>query len=139
MKLKILEELNLLSENPLKSKKIDKKEYDVFLEKNKEKQYLSDQIKKIRSISKTWYIYEKISSDLMSWSKDEVDFAWIIEIKELISKNGALLKIKPIDFYKFWEEKNNIEKKLKITKTPEKEIKCSNLKFERTDNYEILF
>ncbi|AUB32039.1 hypothetical protein [Spiroplasma floricola] len=138
LNLKEIKEIKLLDANPLKNKKIiDKSKYNEFIKKNENSFTELELIQSIRKISKTWYIYEKLRAQICGWG--ELDLNWVIKIKEILDQNPKLLKLNVNSFYNFIQLKKEVEKETKTSSIPEKEITCTEITFERNDDYEILF
>ncbi|WP_338985673.1 hypothetical protein [Spiroplasma endosymbiont of Diplazon laetatorius] len=140
LNLKEIKEIKFLEINPLKVKNkntSNKNKYNKFIKKNENNFNDLKIVNSIRKISKTWYIYEKLRAQICGWG--ELDLNWVIEIKKIINQNSKLLKINVNDFFNFIQSKKEIEKETKFTAIPEKEIVCTEITFERNDDYEILF
>ncbi|WP_339020157.1 hypothetical protein [Spiroplasma endosymbiont of Atherix ibis] len=138
LNLKEIKEIKLLDKNPLNNKKIiDKSKYNEFIKINKNSFNELELIHSIRKISKSWYIYEKLRAQISGWG--ELDLNWVIKIKEILDQNPKLLKLNTNSFYNFIQLKKEVEKEIKISSIPEKEITCTEIVFERNDDYEILF
>lgn len=138
LNLKEIKEIKLLDKNPLKNKKIiDKSKYNEFIKKNENNFTELELIQSIRKISKTWYVYEKLRAQICGWG--ELDLNWVIKIKEILEQNPKLLKLNINSFYNFIQLKKEVEKETKTSSRPEKEITCTEIIFERNDDYEILF
>lgn len=138
LNLKEIKEIKLLENNPVKEKKIsDKSKYNEFVQKNENNFNILKLIYSIKKISKTWYLYEKLRVQICEWN--ELDLNWVIKIKEILDQNSSFLTLNLKEFYSFIQLKKQVEKETRISTLPEKEITCTEIIFERVDDYEILF
>ncbi len=138
LNLKEIKEIKLLENNPVKEKKSsDKSKYNEFVQKNENNFNILKIIYSIKKISKTWYLYEKLRVQICEWN--ELDLNWVIKIKEILDQNSSFLTLNLKEFYSFIQLKKQVEKETRISTLPEKEITCTEIIFERVDDYEILF